>query len=144
VPELDVLRTDSGRGAAAMSVQKENKKCIYCGGKQDEYPLAVCKSCLDLWNKNYEKFMPIDDDYHKLVANCEAYIRQAMTGHTCGQECGGDPYFYGSSDCFGCFPDTLGHYRNAAEMVIAWTKGWIEKNIMKNVLLKQNTKAEKT
>jgi len=112
-------------------------KCIYCGDEQDEYPLAVCKSCLDLWNENYEKFMPVNDEYFKLEEQCERYIRQAMTGHTCGQEIGGDPEHFASSDCFGCFPDTEQHYRNAARMVIAWTKGWIEKNIMKNVLLKE-------
>lgn len=115
-----------------------SEKCIYCGENADNLPLFVCKRCTKLWNDNWEKFMPLDDEYMELVNNCEKHIKQAMTGHTCGQEVGGDPYWYGSSDCFGCFPDTTQHYRSAAEMVIAWTRGHVEKNIMKNVLLKED------
>ena len=53
----------------------------------------------------------------ELVDNCERYLKQAMTGHTCG---GPHPLCF-SSDCVGCCPDTQQHYRSAAEMIIAWT-----------------------
>ncbi|GJQ43980.1 MAG: hypothetical protein JETCAE03_34780 [Ignavibacteriaceae bacterium] len=35
-----------------------------------------------------------------------------------------------------CFPDTKQHYRNASDMVIAWTKNWIQINILKFLLEK--------
>ena len=93
-------------------------------------------------NANWEKYFKYDKNYEKLVVNAEKYIKQAMTGHTCGQEIGGNPKFYGSSDCKGCCPETMGHYRNAADMVIAWTRNWVEMNIMKNVLLKNQKGAK--
>jgi len=109
--------------------------CIYCGGKRDIPGLFVCKRCCEIWNENYEKICPVNDERMNLVKRCEKYVKQAMTGHTCGQECGGDPDSFCSSDCYGCFPDTQQHYRNAAEMVIAWTLGWVEENVMKNIFL---------
>lgn len=121
----------------------KEKCCIYCDGEQDNPPLAVCKSCSKLWNENWEKFMPINEEYDQLLKDSEGHIKQAMTGHTCGVEAGGDPYWFCSSDCIGCFPDTTQHYRAAASIVIAWTMGWIEKNIMKNVLLPHKVGHEK-
>lgn len=115
-------------------------KCIYCGNDCEDHWIAVCKRCLRLWNENWKKYMPVDDSFKKLEDECEEYIRQAMTAHTCGKEAciGGDieDRFF-SSDCIGCCPDTKQHYRNAAQMVIAWTQNRIKENIMKNVLLKE-------
>ncbi len=114
-------------------------KCIYCGRDCGDFWLHVCKSCINLWNENWEKYMPVDEEYKKLENECEKYIKQAMTGHTCGQEAcigGGGQEWFCSSDCFGCFPDTQQHYRNASSMVIAWTENWVKSNIMKNILLK--------
>lgn len=116
-------------------------KCIYCNKESDNLPLAVCKKCTKIWNENWEKFIPVNEEEKQLEKDCAEYIKQAMTGHTCGQErcIGGDiEGRFGSSDCIGCCPDTIHHYSNAAKVVIAWTKNWIEKNIMKNVLLKRS------
>ncbi len=111
--------------------------CIYCEKESDNPWLLVCKKCSKIWNENWKKFVPVDEEYSELIKNCEEYIKQTMTGHTCGREISGSPELFCSSDCFGCFPDTIQHYRNAAQMVIAWTTNWMQKNIMKNVLLKE-------
>lgn len=124
-------------------------KCIYCNKEvKDNWPLiAICKNCCDLWNKNWEKFMPHNEEYKKLRENCEKEVKQIMTGHSCGQErlVGGGEYrgrpakdYFCSSDCIGCFPDTQQHYRNASDLVIAWTENYVKKYIMKNVLLKKS------
>ena len=118
----------------------DKEKCIYCGKKLKEFQwILICDSCSDLWNKNWEKFMPHNEDFKKLEKECEQYVREVMTQHTCGLErCIGEECrekFF-SSDCIGCCPDTKQHYRNASSMVISWTKQRIEKYIMKNLLLK--------
>ena len=118
-------------------MKKQTVPCIYCEEDLYNAPLAICKRCMKLWNENWENYVPVNDEYIQLIKDCEAYIKQSMTGHTCGQEAGGDPELYASSNCFGCYPDTEQHYRSAAEMVIAWTEAWVQKNVMKNVLLKE-------
>lgn len=107
--------------------------CIICEEEitQHNWVLRICPKCQDVWNKMYKIFMPQDEEYDELKKRCEAYVKKVMTGHSCGQECGGPPELYASSDCIKCFPDTKQHYRNASDMVIAWTKNWVQINILK-------------
>lgn len=121
-----------------------NFKCIICDNEITEHNwvLRICPQCQDVWNKNYKIFMPLDKDYDELRKMCEAYVKQVMTGHSCGQERGGPSELYASSDCIKCFPDTKQHYRNASDMVIAWTRNWIQINILKFLINKKGVKNE--
>lgn len=118
-------------------------KCIFCNvvvPLEDSWILAICKPCLKVKNDATNKVMLSKEVRDKLVESATKELKQAMTGHSCGQErCFGssgecaEKLF--SSTCIGCCPDTEQHYRGAVETIFAWFNNAWEVKIMKDWLL---------